>query len=57
MTDTDHGSDYDEGGIPKFDKQRYNRHLRGWFSYAFARYVHISFAVLAPKRWTADSSC
>lgn len=57
MTDTDHGFDYDEGGIPKFDKQRYNRHLRGWFSYAFARYVHVSFAVLAPKRWTADSSC
>ncbi len=30
----------DDTDFPKFDKQKYNRHLRGWFSYAFARYVH-----------------
>ena len=29
----------DSSDFPKFDKQKYNRHLRGWFSYAFARYV------------------
>ena len=34
-------NDLDNGSadLPKFDKQKYNRHLRGWFSYAFARYV------------------
>ena len=29
----------DDMDLPKFDKHKYNRHLRGWFSYAFARYV------------------
>ncbi len=28
-----------DASVPKFDKQKYHRHLRGWFSYAFARWV------------------
>ena len=32
-------ADYEDSDLPKFDKQKYHRHLRGWFSYAFARYV------------------
>ncbi|KAI0755614.1 autophagy-type protein 22 [Fomes fomentarius] len=50
MTDTDHGFGYEEGGIPKFDKQKYHRHLRGWFSYAFASevFVIVSLTLFLP---------
>ncbi|KAJ2971294.1 hypothetical protein NUW54_g12536 [Trametes sanguinea] len=33
----------DGSELPTFDKQKYRRHLRGWFSYAFARYVADSY--------------
>ncbi|RPD52406.1 MFS general substrate transporter, partial [Lentinus tigrinus ALCF2SS1-6] len=36
--------------LPKFDKQKYHRHLRGWFSYAFASevFVIVSLTLFLP---------
>ncbi|KAI1793765.1 MFS general substrate transporter [Ganoderma leucocontextum] len=36
--------------IPKFDKPKYSRHLRGWFSYAFASevFVIVSLTLFLP---------
>ncbi|TBU38318.1 MFS general substrate transporter [Dichomitus squalens] len=42
--------DTDGSDFPKFDKQKYNRHLRGWFSYAFASevFVIVSLTLFLP---------
>ncbi|KAI0370733.1 autophagy-type protein 22 [Pilatotrama ljubarskyi] len=36
--------------IPRYDKQKYHRHLRGWFSYAFASevFVIVSLTLFLP---------
>ena len=46
-------ADYEDGDLPKFDKQKYHRHLRGWFSYAFARYVQGR----SSKTWEQTIDC
>ena len=40
---------YEDPGLPKFDKQKYHRHLRGWFSYAFARWVFSRVSEIAER--------
>ncbi|KAI8977803.1 autophagy-type protein 22 [Trametes punicea] len=39
-----------ESPLPTFDKQKYRRHLRGWFSYAFASevFVIVSLTLFLP---------
>ncbi|KAI0773147.1 autophagy-type protein 22 [Trametes elegans] len=39
-----------DDGLPKYDKQKYHRHLRGWFSYAFASevFVIVSLTLFLP---------
>ncbi|KAI0643345.1 autophagy-type protein 22 [Trametes meyenii] len=39
-----------EPGVPKYDKQKYHKHLRGWFSYAFASevFVIVSLTLFLP---------
>ncbi|KAI0710802.1 autophagy-type protein 22 [Earliella scabrosa] len=43
-------ADYEDSDLPKFDKQKYHRHLRGWFSYAFASevFVIVSLTLFLP---------
>ncbi|RPD69994.1 MFS general substrate transporter [Lentinus tigrinus ALCF2SS1-7] len=47
---TDASLDYGDIDFPKFDKQKYHRHLRGWFSYAFASevFVIVSLTLFLP---------
>ncbi|RDX45939.1 MFS general substrate transporter [Lentinus brumalis] len=39
-----------DASVPKYDKQKYHRHLRGWFSYAFASevFVIVSLTLFLP---------
>ncbi|KAI0354428.1 autophagy-type protein 22 [Trametes cingulata] len=39
-----------DADIPRYDKQKYHRHLRGWFSYAFASevFVIVSLTLFLP---------
>ncbi|KAI0697197.1 autophagy-type protein 22 [Cerioporus squamosus] len=48
MSDT--SLDYGHADLPKFDKRKYHRHLRGWFSYAFASevFVIVSLTLFLP---------
>ncbi|KAH9895720.1 MFS general substrate transporter [Cubamyces lactineus] len=43
-------NDPHDDGLPTFDKQKYHRHLRGWFSYAFASevFVIVSLTLFLP---------